>query len=189
MSEEYPALVRGNKERFEKAARRLFGSKGQTVTTDKLASYYISLADSPIQHAEQAARELMRRPDTFVPPAGVWRERADTLGLEAYYLTLPPKPTPVSTPDDGRLQAMDAFFSKWEALAGKGRMTHMRARHQSMDAPRVSCPDCRDAGWTFATNPLTAKTLGYAAEFASRCHCSQSNPELERRRLNRKLHR
>ena len=189
MSEEYPALVRGNKERFEKAARRLFGSKGQTVTTDKLASYYISLADSPIQHAEQAARELMRRPDTFVPPAGVWRERADTLGLEAYYRTLPPKPTPVSTPDDGRLQAMDAFFSKWEALAGKGRMTHMRARHQSMDAPRVSCEDCRDAGWTFTRDPRTEKTLGYVGEYASRCHCARNNPELERRRLNRKLHR
>jgi len=188
MTKTYPDLVRGNPDRFQRSFRDLLSSKGRNHNQDLLRSYYIALADSPIGATERAVKQLMRDPSTFLPPAGELRELADTIGLEDYYRTLPPKPTPVSTPDEARLQAMDAFFSTWEALAGKP-MPHLRAKHQSMAPPRVACPDCRDAGWTFATNPLTAKTLGYAAEFASRCHCSQSNPELERRRLNRKLHR
>ena len=189
MTKTYPDLVRGNPDRFQRSFRDLLSSKGRNHNQDLLRSYYIALADSPIGATERAVKQLMRDRSTFLPPAGELRELADTIGLEDYYETLPPTPKPDSTPDEARLQAMDRFFNMWEALAEKGPMTKLRAKHQSMAPPRVACPDCRDAGWTFATNPLTAKTLGYAAEFASRCHCSQSNPELERRRLNRKLHR
>ena len=189
MTETYPDLVRSNPERFERTFRDLLSSKGRNHNQDLLRSYFIALADSPISATERAVKQLMRDRSTFLPPAGELRELADTIGLEDYYETLPPKPTPVSTPDEARLQAMDRFFNMWEALAEKGAMTNMRAKHQSMDAPRVSCEDCRDAGWTFTRDPRTEKTLGYVAEYASRCHCSQSNPELERRRLNRKLHR
>jgi hypothetical protein len=189
----YPLLTHQEPRRFATAFAALASTKGGKTDLLKQESYFQTLGELPIDAVEQAAKDLQREASPFLPDAGTWFTRADTIAITNWETSLKahiPAPREVERIEVKRLRAAQrGFVTELRKYVTKETADAMYKRLLTTEVPTYACQHCCDVGWVnIPSQASEIRRLGYDPHRVARCACFSSNPVLERARAARKRH-
>ena len=164
-------------DRFIRCFNFLASTKGGAVDDVKAESYYQTLGHLSIEAVEEAARQLCREPNAFLPSAGEWHQRAQAVSNSTWKLTSEKAAleitAPQNLPRDEVEEIRQARSDFLDAMEKIGYPLDRKAwEKRPIVVPRYGCAVCRDMGWEYHEKESAV----------SRCPCFDTNPVLEQRR-------
>jgi len=164
-------------DRFIRCFNFLASTKGGAVDDVKAESYYQTLGPLSIEAVEEAARQLCREPNSFLPSAGEWYQRAQAVSNSTWKLTSEKAALEITAPRDLHRdevekirQARSDFLDTIEKMGYPLNREVWEKR--PIVVPTYGCAVCRDTGWEYHEKENAV----------SRCGCFDTNPVLEQRR-------
>ena len=173
--------------RFITAFNFLASTKNTQIDDLKQEGYFKRLSDLPIDAVEEVAYELAKEPSPYLPDAGTWYSRADSLAARQLEHDRKRDVRQLSSgrhPEHDEIErtkiARDKFVAQMEQLTGRILPDDHPMKTRTPTIPTFSCVTCNDIGWV-------SRVDAEGVERAQHCVCWDRNPVLLRKRAEIKV--